>query len=547
MEIKRTRVGQIIHLFQCLVCFVFIPCLSVNAQDFPAIEKLSGQYPDSAYNLLKHYLNIAKNENNTFREAMCLQQMGQLLYHRGNYTAAIDHLLDAEKIFRDNTYQQPLAQTLNYLGNIYYYNKQTQKAKSEFAEALKLFKSLKDKKGISETYGQIGHIYEKGQMYDSAYYFQKMALSYLSQEEDKTPAAKIYENIGSIMEDRALYDSALHYYILSLELNQIADNKIAQIEVINNIGDVYRKTGNYSKGLQYSKDAVMLSLQLQEKYQLSSAYRDIARSYELLKRYDSAYYYNELGRELMQEIYTTESSKEIALMQTLFDTEKKDAEITKLNAERRANLIISISAVIVVLLLSILAWAIYNRQQLKIKNERSINERNQQIYETRNGLLQAELKNKQLEELNLKQQLEIKSKELSSHILHLIQKNEVLETLRADLDELQKDDKRDQKKQVRKIIQKINTSFNQDSYWEEFRLIFDNVHQSFFTSLQQMNTDLTASELKLLALIKMNLSSQDIATLLGITPDSLRVTRYRIKKKLKLNPDESLTSFIQSL
>jgi tetratricopeptide (TPR) repeat protein len=539
--------SKTILLYRCMVCFCYLMIVvSINAQDFPAIEKLSGQYPDSAYNLLKNYLNKAIVEKDAYGEAMCLQQMGQVLYHRGNYTAAIDHLMEAEKIFRENKYQLPLAQTLNYLGNIYYYNKQPQKANSEFAQALLLFKSLKDNKGLAETYGQIGHIYEKRLIYDSAYHFQKIALTYLTQENDKSLAAKIYENIGSIMEDRMQYDSALYYYTLSLQLNQSAENKIAQIEVINNLGDVHRKTGAYAKGLQYSKDAMLLSLEMQEKYQLSSAYRDIARSYELLQQYDSAYQYNELGRELLQEIYTTESSKQIAFMQALFDTEKKDAEITKLNAERRVNFIISISAIIVVLLLAMLAWVIYNRQRLKIKNERFISERNQQIYETRNGLLEAELKNKQLEEINLKQQLEIKSKELSSHILHLIQKNEVLETLRADLNELQKDDKRDQKKQIRKILQKINISFNQDSYWEEFRLIFDQVHQSFFTSLQELNADLSASELKLLALIKMNLSSQDIATLMGITPDSLRVTRYRIKKKLKLDPDESLTSLIQS-
>jgi len=531
--------------FTLFSLFFFSP--TIHAQNFAIVEKLSTQFPDSAYNLLKSYLNVAKNKQQKVVEAKCLQQMGQILFHRSNYTAAIDHLLEAEKIFVDEKQLLSLAQNRNYIGNIYYYNKQPQKAILEFNEALILYKKIEHKKGIAETYGQIGHIYEKKLAYDSAYYFQKLALYHLLQQTDSTGLAKIYENIGSIMEDKQQFDSAMFYYTYALQLNQRFNNQIAQLEIINNIGDVYRKTGNAVKGLYYSKLAMQLSLQLEEKYQLSSAYRDMARCFELLKQYDSAFFYTELGRSLLQDIYTTENSKQIALMQTLFDTEKKNTEIAKLNGERRISITITIATILVLLLLILLAWVINNRQKLKIKIEREINEANQQMLATQNGLLEAKLKNKELEETNLKQELEIKSKELSSHILHLIQKNEVLETLRNDLQELIKDEKRDQKKQIKQVLQKINFSFTQDTYWEEFRLIFDKVHQSFFSNLQKISTDLSATELRLLALIKMNLSSQDIATLLGITSDSLRVTRYRIKKKLKLHQEASLSTFIQSL
>ena len=57
----------------------------------------------------------------------------------------------------------------------------------------------------------------------------------------------------------------------------------------------------------------------------------------------------------------------------------------------------------------------------------------------------------------------------------------------------------------------------------------------------------TGNDLRLIALIKVNLSSKDIATLLGISPDSLRVSRYRLRKKLNLEQGESLTAFVQSL
>jgi len=65
--------------------------------------------------------------------------------------------------------------------------------------------------------------------------------------------------------------------------------------------------------------------------------------------------------------------------------------------------------------------------------------------------------------------------------------------------------------------------------------------------LRKHCTDLSSTELRLCALIKLNISSKDIAVMMGITQDSLRVARYRLRKKLMLNHGDSLTVFIQNL
>lgn len=546
-----TRRLRLLISFTCLLFWLLPTAMKAQTGkatlNMSAVAELSTEYPDSAYTLLKTRIAKARQEQNRIDEAMCLQQMGQVLYHEGNYTAAIDRLLEAQKIFSEEKQSRHLAQTLNYLGNIYYYNKQPQQAMAEFNEALALFRKLNDDRGIAESYGEIGHIYEKKMVYDSAYQFQQLAMSHLLHSGDSASLAKIYENIGSIMEDQARYDSSLYYYQRSLKLNEQFHNSIAQIEIINNLGDIYRKTGQYAVGLEYSRRAVTMSKELNEKYQLSSAYRDMGRTYGLMKQYDSAYYYTELARVSFKEVYDTENTKEIALIQVLFDTEKKNAEIIKLNGEKKVNVIIIAASVIIFLLLLLLAVLIYLRQKLKIKTEQEIRATQQQVYETENGLLEAELKNKQLQETNLKQQLDIKSKELSSHLLHLIQKNEVLETMKTDLNELLKDDKRDHKKQLKQVVHKINISVSQDTYWGEFRTIFEQVHESFFDKVRAVCPDLTPNDLRLIALLKMNLSSSDITTLLGISPDSLRVIRYRLRKKLKLEQGDSLTGFLQSI
>ncbi|HEY4147801.1 MAG TPA: hypothetical protein VGM41_02675, partial [Chitinophagaceae bacterium] len=99
----------------------------------------------------------------------------------------------------------------------------------------------------------------------------------------------------------------------------------------------------------------------------------------------------------------------------------------------------------------------------------------------------------------------------------------------------------------RQLVHQIHLNFSHDRYWNEFREIFEQVHQQFFDNLKKRCDDLTGNDLRLIALIKVNLSSKDIATLLGISPDSLRVSRYRLRKKLNLEQGESLTAFVQSM
>ena len=141
----------------------------------------------------------------------------------------------------------------------------------------------------------------------------------------------------------------------------------------------------------------------------------------------------------------------------------------------------------------------------------------------------------------------MKSRELSTHTLNLIKNNQFLEHLRSALQSMVKDDKRDQKKQMQQLIGEINENFNHEQHWKEITLAFEQVHQEFFDSLKKYSTQLTSTDMRLIALLKMNLDSGDIATLLGISTDSLRVSRYRLRKKLNIAQGDNLSAFVQKL
>lgn len=531
-----------------LLAWLITVATSLCAQDeLQHTRRLSKQFPDSAFTLLKEMYSKAIAGKDRPTMGVCLQQMGQVCFSLGNYPKALDFHLQADKIFRETNNNEQLARNLNDMGLVYYQNRQLPVARKQYDEALAIYYKLGDQEGLAETYGKIGHLYEKQKQVDSAFYFQRLALQQCRQEAQPSVVAKLYENIGSIYEDLEQYDSAWYYFNRSLGLYDQANDEVAGIEVVNNLGDIYRKTGRYRDAISKSREALTRANATNDLYQKQAAYRDLGKAWNLLGQPDSAYFYIDLSRRATIDLYSIENNRQTAFLSVLFDIDKKNDEIVQLENARNITLIVTTAVVIVVILLVVLGWVTISRQRLKIRNEQMVSERNRHIFETQKNLMQAELANRQLQEDRLMEELEVKKKGLTTYTLHIIQKNQSLEDLRHKLEFLVKDDKRDQKKQLQQLIQHINQSFNHDQYWNEFRETFEQLHQPFFDNLKKHSEELTSNDLRMLSLIKLNLASKDMATLLGISQDSLRVSRYRLKKKLNLGQDESLTGFVQGL
>lgn len=513
---------------------------------FNQTEKLLQSQPDSAFKMLNKLLQESLQKKDEMKTAICYRQIGLIFYNQGAFTQALDCYNKSGKIFK-NSNDLYYAEILNKIGQTYYYNVKRKTALSNYNKALMIFKKSNHKKGIAETYGLIGQIYEKEKKLDSALYFQNIALKQYNQLNDWNGLAKINENLGSIYEDKSDFKVAFNFYQKALTINQKEKNQIAQIEILNNLGDMYRKTSQFDIALTYSFRAKNWALKYKDFYELSSAYRDIAKTFSFMGRADSAYFYSLEEKKIYAQIFTESSNKQMALLETIFSVQEKDQEISNLENEKRVNRIIIFGTIVIIILVIVIGFNIINKQKIRIDNESKLLESKRILHETEKRALEIEISNKLIKEDHLKLELELKSKELTTHTLHIIQKNQLLEELKSKLNIILKDEKRDQKKEIKTVLGLINQSNNQDNNWEDFRIIFEQVHEKFFTELKIRSNNLTPSDFRLLALFKMNLGSSDIATILGISQDSLRTSRYRLRQKLNLAEGENLLQFIQQL
>lgn len=145
----------------------------------------------------------------------------------------------------------------------------------------------------------------------------------------------------------------------------------------------------------------------------------------------------------------------------------------------------------------------------------------------------------------LNAELNHKNTELASVTMHLLTKNELIGGIKNKLNgTLNQEDKREIKKNITRIIKEINQNANLDKDWEQFEVHFDRVHRDFNKRLKEAFPELTPQEMKLCAYLRLNFTTKEIAQLLHISVRGVEISRYRLRKKLKLTRNENLSEYI---
>ena len=93
----------------------------------------------------------------------------------------------------------------------------------------------------------------------------------------------------------------------------------------------------------------------------------------------------------------------------------------------------------------------------------------------------------------------------------------------------------------------IKKNLRSEKDWDLFRLYFEDVNKQFYADLSEVNPELTANDLKLCALLKLNMNIKESASVMNIEPASVKTARYKVRKKLKLKPEEDLVEVVRRI
>ena len=150
-----------------------------------------------------------------------------------------------------------------------------------------------------------------------------------------------------------------------------------------------------------------------------------------------------------------------------------------------------------------------------------------------------------LQNEKLAQEVLLKKKELANTSMHLMEKADTLTKIKEKVSRLNADANQDNN--IKSITDLIKDAEKINANWDVFAAHFDELNDDFLNKLKKQYPQLTNSDLKVCAYIKLNLSTKEIAQLLNITVRGVEVSRYRIRKKMHLPTEQSLSTFFNQI
>jgi len=356
--------------------------------------------------------------------------------------------------------------------------------------------------------------------YDAAISMFKESIKYLKSHNYYSSLCATYDNLGMSYYHLDSLSQANFYLNKALELKDKHQDIALTGLNLRHIGDVLMKKKNHTQALDYFQQSLKISEDTHAKKQLPLGYLRTSQAQAALGNYKTAYKLYEKYTAVYKEIQGKENMDKFNELEILYDTERKEKDLI---IEKDKVVLLEKEAQVgrlqrwllgssLLLSLAALGFGFYAFRQ---KSKRA-----------------------KQEQAKVEAELDFKKKELATHALHLAKKNEMLKGLKQKASELK--DSSEEKTGYRKLIRTINFDLQDDNNWENFANYFQQVHKDFNQNATRSYPDITPNELRLISLVKMNLSIKEMANILNISVAGVKKARQRLRKKMNLSTKDSL-------
>jgi len=454
-------------------------------------------------------------------ETDLLTNLGNEQWRMGNYQEALKYFTQAYNKLKRTGNEQQTATLLNNLGLVHWRLDNNTAAMECYTEAAQLAEKLDMQRLLGLTCTNRSLILKEQRNFTEAFKYNNKAIAIFKKLKEPRDLAIAYNNQGQIYRFNKQPEQALVYYNLSLRECQKINYAEGMATAYQNLSTIYTTKANPKKAYLNAHKSLALSLKLDSKVRISEAYRELSRIHDRFSRPDSALYYFKKYYDREKELMDASQSEMLSRYQAKLGVEVKNLRIQNLQNERQiANnrlWFIAAAILIAMLITAFFLYRYFSRMRFKKRQ------------------LEAELKN------SLKI-IAVKEQELKTYIIDLSKKNNIIGNLQVDTAvTIIKDTKDDEVAHL--LGQKILT----DEDWRTFKIRFSAIYPHFFVRINESHIIITEAEIRILVLMRLNLKSKDMANILGISPQSVRVCKMRLKKKLLTQDYETVEDFLQHI
>ena len=475
---------------------------------------------DSSMKIATEARHLAEINHFDREYGMAILMIGVNQNYLGNFEESLINFYNAYGIFERINDQEGTVLALNSIGSYCYQQKNMEKAFFYYNKALGKARALKNSELISSVLNNMGLVLSSTNKKDKAEECFKEAIARNKASGHLFRLASNYMNLGLIYLDEGKYELFMTYYKLATAIFIRTGNANKLALCYLNLGDYYVKRKMSDSAVYFSKKAYTIGLDNNLKEVVTNSAQQLEQIYHTGKMTDSAYRYLRIHYIYKDSLDGEINSARLSKLELQYQYENSRRQ-EKLQQQKK-DLYLSIIIILIVSVL-IITFLFLSRQIVKNKN---IN----------------------LEKQLLSDDLEFKNKELAVNVMNLLKKNEfIVEHTRRLIEIQHQTQEEDTKTNILQIIQSLQRDSGEKA-WDEFELRFRQVHSGFYDRLLKNYPDLTSNELKLCALLRLNLTTKEICELTGQRPASLEVARSRMRKKLGIsNPQTNLITFLTQI
>lgn len=301
-------------------CFKAIQCSYKS--DYPGL-KTNGEKA----------LAISLKFNLPVTEALAQNLLGIYYWQTGNYPEAIKAHLAALKIREHLNDSVGISKSLGNLGQVYLDNEKFREAESYASQGLKLGKKLNDSYVTINCLHMLANIYSAQKKYQQALLFDREALPLCFRDNNKRSLSQIYSNMANCYEAMKQFEKARQYQMKVLELDKYFGDKKWISDTYLNIGTIFFGEAKYGQAADWINRSLALSEATKYKKGQRDAWKLLENVLEKSGKYKEALVAYQKYQAINENMINEGNDREIALMQTNYETQKKEQKITLLNKE----------------------------------------------------------------------------------------------------------------------------------------------------------------------------------------------------------------------
>ncbi|MBP9186700.1 MAG: tetratricopeptide repeat protein [Bacteroidia bacterium] len=517
-------------------------------------------------------LAIQKGDKEVEASALSLLADYYARNHKFNDQSTSLHL-KAIAVSKDNDLKTQEAYNMFSVGRYYYSFKHYPEAFEYFLAADRLLKVLGDEKisFAGEFYFFLASSYHKIGELDKAVLFFNQVLKF--PPENFWFRLNAYNNLGVIMQQRKQYGEALQFFKQTYQLAADKNYPDWIALSIGNMGIIYFKQGLYEKALPMLQDGANINYRLKDwestinylyfickvptvKNDVASLKRNLEKANSVLQNHNTLVvkkyvleislliaeqtnldahalnYYKQL-QLVNDSLADYEVVKQMKDAQIRNEVDLRQYEIGLMITEARKDRIIKYIIIAMAFMALLFVLAMLKRETVKRRVDKALFEEKQHVLE--------------LERNNADIALASAKIELQLFTQHLQEKNQLIANYQHELSKDTTTNNSGAAERTEDIDSLHNTQILTPDDWEKFKLLYEKVHPGFFRRVKENYPQITTAEKRLLALLRLKHEQETIARILGISNDSVRKSKQRLRKKLNNIDDAELAQFANSI